>query len=206
MVNKLFHSKLLRKVYPDAIWDLDDGSQTVYLTFDDGPHPDITPWVMRQLEDHGAKATFFCIGDNIRKFPETYQSILAAGHHTGNHTMHHLNGWKNDSETYQKDIQQCAELVSGNLFRPPYGRMRKKQAQVLLKDGYRTVMWSLLSRDYDRQYPPDQSLSFLKSATKRGSIVVFHDSEKAEPNLKRVLPAYLDFLVNNGFELKAIPL
>ncbi|MBI1305306.1 MAG: polysaccharide deacetylase family protein [Bacteroidetes bacterium] len=201
----MFHSRLLRKVYPGALWQVETLERTVYLTFDDGPHPEITPWVLETLKNYDAKATFFCIGNNIDKYPETYQQILQAGHVTGNHTNHHVNGWKVTTEEYLKDVEACAHYFETPLFRPPYGRMKRSQFETLKTRYKNVVMWSLLSRDYYAGLDIRQSMRFLKLNTVPGSIIVFHDSSKAEKNLKEMLPEYLRFLKEQRYEMKSLP-
>jgi peptidoglycan/xylan/chitin deacetylase (PgdA/CDA1 family) len=187
-----------RNFFPQLIWKGPDNDQTIYLTFDDGPHPDITPWVLDQLDRFQFKATFFCVGDNARKFPETFRMLSARGHHTGNHTMHHLKGWNTETKTYLEDVESCHAYVDSKLFRPPYGRIKSSQAKVLRKK-YRIIMWTLLACDFDKNLDREAAIEGLKKKTRNGDIVVFHDSVKAEENLKVLLPQYLQFLNDNGF-------
>lgn len=153
---------------------------------------------MKELDKYGFKATFFCIGDNVRKFPETYQEILNAGHRTGNHTFNHLRGFSTSSPTYFENIQECAQLVKSELYRPPYGQITFSQIKHLSKQ-YQIIMWSLLVEDWNPKLDQAKKLSLLSSETKSGDIIVFHDSEKAFENLKVILPAYLEFLKIEGF-------
>lgn len=185
-------------LFPNLTWQLPSNDKTVYLTFDDGPHPEITPWVMNQLDRYNVKATFFCVGDNVGRYPEVKNMLTRQGHVVGNHTMHHIKGWGNSTEDYLSDVEQCNALVASPLFRPPYGRIKPSQARILCKE-YRIIMWSLLSCDFDRNLNTEKALEGLKKKTKNGSIVVFHDSVKAERNLKVLLPPYLQFLHENGF-------
>ena len=189
---------LLRKLFPSLTWSVGRDDKCVYLTFDDGPHPEITPWVMEELDKYGFKATFFCIGDNVRKYPETYQEILNNGHRTGNHTFNHLKGFSTSSPTYFENIQECAQLVKSELYRPPYGQITFSQIKHLSKQ-YQIIMWSLLVEDWNPKLDQAKKLSLLSSETKSGDIIVFHDSEKAFENLKVILPEYLEFLSNAGF-------
>lgn len=189
---------LLRKLFPSLTWSVERDEKCVYLTFDDGPHPEITPWVMEELDKYGFKATFFCIGDNVRKYPETYQEILNNGHRTGNHTFNHLKGFSTSSPTYFENIQECAQLVKSELYRPPYGQITFSQIKHLSKQ-YQIIMWSLLVEDWNPKLDQAKKLSLLSSETKSGDIIVFHDSEKAFENLKVILPEYLEFLSNAGF-------
>lgn len=185
-------------LFPNLTWQLPGMDKTVYLTFDDGPHPEITPWVLDQLDRYNMKATFFCVGDNVRKYPEVKNMLTKRGHAVGNHTMHHIKGWGTSIQDYISDIEQCNALTSTPLFRPPYGRIKPSQARILRKE-YRIIMWSLLSCDFDRKLDTVKALDGLLRKTRNGSIVVFHDSVKAEQNLKVLLPPYLQFLHDNGF-------
>lgn len=191
------------KIFSHYTWRKKVDEKTVYLTFDDGPHPEITSWVLQQLKEHNYKATFFCVGDNVQKYPDTYRQILAEGHKTGNHTFNHLKGWKTPIREYVGNINQCRELVDSRLFRPPYGRITTAQTQVL-KDGYEIIMWTLLSGDFYPTLNLPKALEKLKKKTEAGQIIVFHDSVKAEQNLRFLLPAYLKFLDENGFRAEAL--
>lgn len=170
----------------------------VYLTFDDGPHPEITPWVLDQLEKHNAQATFFLIGDNARKYPETAEQIKKAGHLTGNHTFHHTNGWKTDLKTYLSEVEQCAPYVDPGFFRPPYGRISRSQARAVIRNGYEVVMWDVISGDFDVEASPEQCRKNVERYLRPGSVIVFHDSEKAWPRLKEALPATLELIRQKG--------
>lgn len=154
---------------------------------------------MNELERHNARGTFFCVGDNVRKYPETYRQVLERGHRTGNHTFNHLSGWDNPNQRYLANIAQCRLLVDSDLFRPPYGKISPVQAWQLRHD-YRLIMWSILSRDFEKDLDTDESLAAMMANTQSGSIVLFHDSLKAEKNLKTLLPAYLQFLADAGFQ------
>ena len=170
----------------------------MYLSFDDGPHPEITPWTMEQLAKFQAKATFFCVGDNVRKHPEVCRALLQQGHRIGNHTMNHLKGWNTATQLYLDNVAQAAQWIDSNLFRPPYGRMTRAQEQSLNKH-YRIIMWTLLSADYQQNLNRLKALDFLKRHTQPGSIVVFHDSEKAKGNLEFLLPRYLEYAHRAGY-------
>lgn len=176
-------------------------AKTVYLTFDDGPVPGVTDWVLAQLTHYQVGATFFCVGDNIRKHPGVFENILAGNHSVGNHTFHHLNGWKTKTEPYLENVQLCQPYLSAQsrLFRPPYGRITGKQAAALQESGYRIVMWDVLTGDFDRNLPPEKCLRQSIRATGNGSIVVFHDSLKAQPNLMYALPKYIEHFLKEGF-------
>lgn len=190
--------QLLKWFYPSLIWDKTVAENSIYLTFDDGPHPVITPYVLNELDKYGFKATFFCIGDNVRKFPETYREILNRGHLTGNHTFNHLKGFGTDNKRYFENIKKCEELVKSNLFRPPHGHIKSSQVGYL-KQHYKIIMWSLLAEDWNPKLDVKMKLEQLKKLTKKGDIVVFHDSEKAKNNLEILLPQYLQFLKDNHF-------
>lgn len=177
--------------------------KVVYLTFDDGPHPEITPWVIDLLKQYEMKASFFVVGDNARKYPDTLQLIKESGHSIGNHTMHHIKGWKSTTSDYIEDINLCDKYFTTNLFRPPYGQIKLNQIK-LLKKNYQIVMWSILSCDFEQKLNQQKALRGLKESTKNGSIIVFHDSVKAEVNLRYLLPLYLKFLKDNGYTCKAL--
>jgi peptidoglycan/xylan/chitin deacetylase (PgdA/CDA1 family) len=190
-------------LFPNFLWRSDPHNNAIYLTFDDGPHPRITEDVCDLLKGYNAKATFFCVGDNVQKYPETLKMILELGHSVGNHTYHHLNGWKTHTETYINDIQKCASLLSSTLFRPPYGRITPKQYQ-LLKLKYKVVMWDILTRDYDPNLNVKHALKTCTNNMKPGSILVFHDSEKAQKNLLTMLPHILEYGKQNGFTFQSL--
>jgi peptidoglycan/xylan/chitin deacetylase (PgdA/CDA1 family) len=190
-------------LFPSLLWQVATSSPEVYLTFDDGPHPSITDEVLAMLEKYQAKATFFCVGDNVIKYPEVVARIRAKGHALGNHTHHHLNGWKTPNDVYIKDIATCASVLPDRLFRPPYGRITPSQIK-LLKTDYSIVMWSILTRDYDKNLLAESALVFCQNALKSGSILVMHDSEKAYKNMIYILPRLLEYGVSNGFRFKAL--
>ena len=198
-------SRFIKWVFPNYVWDIPNKEKKVFLTFDDGPTPKITEWVIDQLQQYNAKATFFCIGNNIKKYPEIFQKTIAEGHAIGNHTFNHLNGWKTSIEDYLENVALCQSTIKShqsaitNLFRPPYGKIKNAQAKALQKSGYKIIMWDVLSRDYDQSISKEQCLENVLSNIETGSIIVFHDSVKAEHNLKYVLPKTLEFLKENGF-------
>jgi len=194
----------LRKLYsPDITWKIPAEKKEVFLTFDDGPHPTITPFVLQCLRQYNAKATFFCIGKNVKQFPDVYQQILDEGHSVGNHTYNHLNGWKTGDLIYLKNVILAQQSINSNLFRPPYGRISRSQAREL-SPVFKIIMWDVLSGDFDVTLSPQKCFNNVATNTTPGSIVVFHDSEKAFPRLQFALPKTLDFLTENGYELKAI--
>ncbi len=189
-------------------WRIPTEQKVIYLSFDDGPIPEVTPEVLSVLKSYAAKATFFCVGDNIQKHPSIFEQVLADGHRVGNHTFHHYNGWRTPTPTYLDDVQQCQALLppaSDAIFRPPYGAIRWGQADYLRKRGYRIVMWSLLSGDFDVRLRPQDCLRASIAGTQRGTIVVFHDSLKAWPRLSYVLPRYLEHFQDQGFGFDVLP-
>ena len=201
---------------PSCTWRKVGQEKVIYLTFDDGPHPEITAWVIDELKKHQIKATFFCVGDNLKKHPETAKQLLTEGHQIGNHTMHHIKGWKHKNVDYLKDIEDCDteirkiheqmndEKAQPRLFRPPYGQIKPSQIELLREQGYEIIQWSDLSCDYDKHLNCEKSLSALVKNAKPGSIVVFHDSEKAENQLKQILPSYLEAMLAEGFTFETL--
>ncbi|HAD96491.1 MAG TPA: polysaccharide deacetylase family protein [Cryomorphaceae bacterium] len=188
----------LRAWYPSLLWHKSRNKKVVYLTFDDGPHPEITPWVLEQLRQYDFTASFFLIGDNARKYPQIAQKIREAGHLTGNHTFHHVNGWKTDLNTYLKEVNDCSPYTDPGYFRPPYGRITHRQAKEIIRNGYEVVMWDVISGDFDREATAEQCFSNVQSHLKPGSIIVFHDSEKAWPHLRETLPKTLELIREKG--------
>ncbi len=197
---------LLRSIYPDFWWKSDDSERIIYLTFDDGPIPEVTEFVLEQLDRYAAQATFFCIGDNVRKHRDIFYKVIEAGHYIGNHTFNHLNGWKNEDVTYLENIQRCQQEIGFDtpFFRPPYGRIKKSQAAQLL-DQYAVVMWDVLSGDFDQSMAPQTCLRKTIQYTEPGSIVVFHDSWKAWPNMRYALPRMLSHFSERGYRFQALP-
>lgn len=203
--------KFVSRLFPNRVWALPIRGNNVYLTFDDGPIPEVTPWVLEQLDTYQATATFFCIGDNVKKYPDVFQKVCDAGHGVGNHTQHHLNGWKTNSEKYLEDVEKCQSTMGyhqssiTNLFRPPYGKMTTKQSKALQKQGYSLIMWSILSKDYNANISEEKCLQNVLKYIRPGSIVVFHDSLKAEKNLRYVLPRVLAYCKEKKWDCSAIP-
>ncbi|MDX1666075.1 MAG: polysaccharide deacetylase family protein [Saprospiraceae bacterium] len=195
--------KFIQSLFPNFTWRVPTREKTLYLTFDDGPIPEVTPWVLDQLSERGAKATFFCVGDNIQKYPEVFQMLLDSNQTVGNHTYHHLNGWKTENVRYFLDIRRGARLAKSELFRPPYGRMMPRQVQFLQRH-YRIVMWDVLSGDFDPQLTAEQCLENVLSNAGPGSIVVFHDSLKAKDKLQYVLPKVLDHFAAQGYTFEKL--
>lgn len=198
-------SIFIKKIFFRHIWSIPNKEKTVYLTFDDGPTPEITEWVLAELKKHEAKATFFCIGNNIEKHPSIFSKILQEGHAIGNHTFNHLNGWKTNKMDYVQNALQCEKAIEAfayksKLFRPPYGKIKPSQAKALRDKGYQVIMWDVLSADFDQQISPEQCLENVLRNVVSGSIIVFHDSVKAYENLKYVLPKTLSFLAQNKYK------
>lgn len=195
--------KVLKRTYPKYLWDFTSIEKTIYLTFDDGPTPEITTWVLEELKKHHAKATFFCIGKNAENQHDIFKQMVSDGHAIGNHTYSHLNGWETKSFPYLKDVIKCSKVFQSNLFRPPYGKLTRFQAKAILSN-YTIVMWDVLSADFDKNCSPEKCLKNVIENTKMGSIVVFHDSIKAEKKLKYTLPKVLEHFAKQGFQFKAI--
>ena len=192
-------SKLLQRTFPDYTWKIPVNDNSVFLTFDDGPIPEVTPWVLEQLEHYNVKASFFCIGDNVKKHPEVYQKVLDMGHLVCNHTFNHLNGWKTNTKKYIDNLKDCSKVVKSDFFRPPYGTIRISQAKKIKELGYKIVMWDVLSWDFSPKCSPEKCLSNVIKNVEPGSIIVFHDNIKSKHNLKYALPKTLSFLKENGF-------
>ena len=210
-------NKWIKKVFNNLVWDIPNSDKKIYLTFDDGPIPEVTEWVLDILKSEGIKATFFCIGDNIKKHPNIYKRILAEGHQTGNHTFNHLNGWKTETNQYIENSKLCeteiekfqnlkiqksdSQLPTPNfqLFRPPYGKIKPSQSKAIRQLGYKIIMWDVLSYDFDPTISVEKCLENVISNTEQGSIIVFHDSLKAEKNMKYALPKAIQILKDKGF-------
>ena len=196
---------LLRSFYGKARWNMPQTQPpSVYLTFDDGPHPSVTPQVLEMLRAYRAKATFFCIGKNVVEYPSIYEAVQADGHAIGNHTHQHLNGWKTQKEDYIADVRQAALQINSRLFRPPYGRIRPTQAAQLRKEGFDLVLWSLLSGDFDVHITPEQCRDRVIHHLKPGDIVVFHDSQKAAPRMLFALPQVLKHCAEKGWDMRVL--
>ena len=201
---------IAKQLFPSYTWSIDTKEKEVFLTFDDGPHPVITPWVLEQLKTYNARATFFCIGKNVHEHPNIYARVLHEGHATGNHTYNHLNGWKVDIRAYLQDVTKAAALIQTNLFRPPYGRIKWKQARqinnALNRDDAKVIMWDVLSADFDQTITKEECLQNVLCNYTKGSVIVFHDSEKAFPHLQFVLPKLLEHLKQEGYLCSRIEL
>lgn len=217
----------LKRIFNTAVWDIPTKEKVIYLTFDDGPIPEITPWVLDTLKQYGAKATFFCIGENIKKHPDIFQRTISEKHSIGNHTYNHLNGWKTSTNEYIENIRQCDSVINSNqlsvisdqsnslrlpntdyrlpLFRPPYGRITPSQ-YLILSTQYSLIMWDVLSGDFDRKTSGEKCLKNTLENSKPGSIVVFHDSIKAKESLQYTLPRFLEHFSKQGFSFDSLPI
>ena len=195
--------KAVEWLFPSFTWSIADAGKEVYLTFDDGPHPDITSRVLNMLKEAGAHATFFCIGDRVQRYPDVYARILREGHSVGNHTYNHLNGWKTSTSTYIENVELARKYIDSILFRPPYGKLSREQSLCLQEKGYRIVMWNVLSGDYDQQISAEQCIRRVQHLSS-GNIILLHDSEKAEHRMVHALDALLKMGSENGYVFKGI--
>jgi peptidoglycan/xylan/chitin deacetylase (PgdA/CDA1 family) len=189
----------MRLIYPGALWRINNKKKKLYLTFDDGPIPEVTDWVLDYLKQHKIKATFFCIGKNVKNNPEIFIRIIKEGHAVGNHTFNHENGWITSYTEYLNSISQCAEIVKTKLFRPPYGKLSFRQF-LTLKKQYKIVLWDVLTYDYDSKIKPEESLKSSIQKTRSGSIIIFHDSLKAFNKMKEMLPIYVQDCLKKGYQ------
>jgi len=212
--------QFIKTLFPNLVWELPNTDKVVYLTFDDGPTPEITAWTLKTLEQYQAKATFFCIGKNVEAHPEIFNKIVSDGHSIGNHTYNHLKGWKTKTKDYIENITKTQlafekHLINTqpqnqssyfvNLFRPPYGQIRPKQIKELIQIGYKIIMWNVLSIDWDNTVSKENCLKNVVENAKSGDIIVFHDSLKASKNMQYALPKVLESLSEKGFEFRRIP-
>ncbi len=201
---------LLKKVYPNFIWHIPTKEKVLYLTFDDGPHETATPFVLDELKKYNAKATFFCIGKNVVNHPAIYRRILEEGHAAGNHTYNHMNGWKSDDTAYINDIIEAAKHIDSRLFRPPYGRIKKFQANILQRQNkpvhklFSIIMWDVLSGDFDINLTPQKCLQNVINNAEAGSVIVFHDSTKAWSRMSYALPKVLNYFSEKEFVFKSL--
>jgi peptidoglycan-N-acetylglucosamine deacetylase len=199
---------LIKKIYSSYIWSIPTKEKIIYLTFDDGPHPEATPFVLNELKKQEALATFFCIGKNVFEYPDLYKRIIDEGHRAGNHTQHHLNGWKTDNEKYMQDIAEAARYIDSDLFRPPYGRITKfqsKNLQAVMKGKKaKVIMWDVLSADFDEKVSEKKCLENIIFNTKPGSIIVLHESKKCFEKLQYVLPKLLIHFREAGYRFESI--
>ena len=194
----------IKWIYPSFVWQMPTDEKALYLTFDDGPHPTITPIVLDLLFKYNAKATFFCIGDRAKRYPEIVERIRLEGHTIGNHTQNHVNGWATSDRNYIDQVNQAAEFIPSKLFRPPYGRIKRSQAALLQKEGYKVVMWTILSADYDHTMSKEECVRRVVRRIDSGDIYLFHDSEKGEERMLAALPSLLKVATDKGFLFKKI--
>ena len=193
--------EFIRNLYQKALWRMDPNEKAIYLTFDDGPIPVITPWVVELLERYGIKATFFMVGDNVHKFPQEFMQVVEGGHRLGNHTFNHLKGLFTSTKDYIENVDQADAFIHSNLFRPPHGLLRRSQYKELSKR-YQFVMWDLVTRDYSFRLYGEDVLANVKRFTRNGSIITFHDSMRSESNLRYALPRAIDWLLEQGYSFK----
>lgn len=191
-------NKLIKSIYPKAIWSIKCEQPTIYLTFDDGPVEGLTEWVLDTLENYRIKATFFCVGENITKQPSVFERIIREGHSAGNHTYNHLKGLRHSTKEYMANVEKTEPLVKSSLFRPPYGQLKPSQYKALLKEQYKIIMWDVISYDYEK-ITPERCFQNVKNNTRNGSIIVFHDNYKAEKNVKYTLPKTLDYFLKLNY-------
>ena len=196
---------LYRILFPETVWRIHRKRRTVFLTFDDGPIPEVTPWVLDTLDFYGVKATFFLVGDNVRRHPELLDEILRRGHSVGNHTMNHVQSLKMTTRNYVHNVALANRLIGSKLFRPPHGLMRWGTAR-LMKNHYTLIMYDLVSRDYNHKLTGEQVLNNVKRYARRGSIIVFHDSLKAREHMQYALPRAIEWLKYKGYAFEAIPM
>ncbi|GAA4279908.1 polysaccharide deacetylase family protein [Gaetbulibacter aestuarii] len=204
-----------KKMFPNYVWDIPTTEKVLYLTFDDGPTPDITDWTLETLAAFDAKATFFCIGKNIENHPDIFKQVIAAGHSIGNHTQNHIKGWKTKSKSYLDNVAEAQKHIeayynqehsSGKLFRPPYGQISPVQGKQLIRLDYNIIMWDVVSYDWDKTITPETCLNRVTSKGTNGSIIVFHDSVKAQKNLQYALPRTLEYFSEKGYRFAPIQL
>jgi peptidoglycan-N-acetylglucosamine deacetylase len=204
----------IKRLFHNQVWDIPNTKNKIFLTFDDGPTPEVTKWTLQILKENNIKATFFCIGENIKKYPEIFNAVLADGHAIGNHTFNHLNGWKTSDEDYIRNIELCQNEIlflqskisnqQSKIFRPPYGKIKPSQSKKLQQLGYKIIMWDVLSADFDTTISSEKCLENATKKVTSGSVIVFHDSIKASENLKFVLPKAIKILKEKGFSFDVI--
>jgi peptidoglycan-N-acetylglucosamine deacetylase len=202
--------RIIKRLFHNQVWDIPNNENKIYLTFDDGPTSEITEWVLEVLKENNIKATFFCIGNNIRQHPQIFEKVIQDGHSIGNHTFNHLLGWKTSTNDYLENIRLCESEISKlksvnyKLFRPPYGKIKPSQSERLRKSGYKIIMWDVLSADFDKSISPEKCLENATKKVVSGSVIVFHDSLKASVNLKFALPKTIEILKQRGFVFDVI--
>ncbi|MCB9223745.1 MAG: polysaccharide deacetylase family protein [Crocinitomicaceae bacterium] len=196
--------KWLKRFYPGAIWDFSFRSNSIFLTFDDGPNPSTTPYLLELLDQHQIKATFFCLGKNVQNYPELFEMIIQNGHEVGNHSMNHPKGLHTTKHEYVQDVVSASQFIPGKLFRPPYGKIKPSQFRALKKMGYQTIFWSVLSYDFDQKLATDEFIETMMSYCEPGSIYVFHDSDKAAKTLQHELPELIQQMKMSGYHFAKI--
>lgn len=196
--------KLYRKLFPGGLWRIFSSEKKIYLTFDDGPCPKVTPHVLDILDRYGIHATFFMVGENVKRYPEIYKEICEKGHAVGNHTMHHMQGLRVSAKEYIDDVRLADSLINSRLFRPPHGILRPSQLKELRESGFTLIMYDIVTRDYSSKQNKEKILERVKRFVKPGSIIVFHDSEKASGQMLPSLPDVIEFLKNQGYEFGVI--
>jgi peptidoglycan-N-acetylglucosamine deacetylase len=189
---------LLRGVYLGVTWRKSQHEKVIYLTFDDGPIPEVTPWVLDILDQYQIKATFFCVGENVMRYPEIYEDIIKRGHRTGNHTFNHKRGFFTDTRDYLDNVEKASQYINSDLFRPPHGEMRRAQLKFLRKN-FKVIQWDVITRDYNQNLSEDKAFKIVKRYARNGSIIVFHDSLKAKKNMCYSMPKSIDFLLQKGY-------
>jgi peptidoglycan-N-acetylglucosamine deacetylase len=197
----------VKRIFHTQTWSIPNNEKVIYLTFDDGPIPEVTPWVINLLNHYQIKATFFCIGDNVKKHPDIFNLLIQNDHQIANHTYNHLNGWKTNLNTYLTNSLQCDDLLgktNAKLFRPPYGKITSKQSKNLIAKGFKIIMWDVLSADFDQSITPQKCLDNVIKNVQSGSIIVFHDSLKAQHNLEYALPKTIEYLLDKGYKFKTL--
>jgi peptidoglycan/xylan/chitin deacetylase (PgdA/CDA1 family) len=192
--------EILKSVIKNVVWRINPAKKVIYLTFDDGPNPGVTPQVLDILDRFEVKATFFCVGENVSRFPDVFDEVKRRGHTVGNHTFNHLKGFEYSTDDYVRNVKKASEFIDSRLFRPPHGQIKPSQIKAL-KDDYLIIMWDFITYDYDKRIEPEKIIAEVKKRSRNGSIVVFHDSLKAEKNVLQVLPEALRFWKENGYEV-----
>jgi peptidoglycan/xylan/chitin deacetylase (PgdA/CDA1 family) len=191
------------RVFSSSIWRIENENNSVFLTFDDGPVPEVTPKILKILKEYNAKATFFCVGNNVEKYNDIYKQIIYEGHNTGNHTYNHINGWKVSTNKYIDDVYKTSEILKSQLFRPPHGKLRLKQYYILKKN-FKIIMWSILTGDYEPEFSVNECFNNLIYKTQPGDIIVFHDSVKAKKNVLNILPKTLEYYISKNYKFETL--
>jgi peptidoglycan-N-acetylglucosamine deacetylase len=194
-----------RWLLPGTLWEVKTAKKELYLTFDDGPHPVATPFILEQLQKYDAKGTFFCLGGNVQKYKQLYDEVISEGHSVGNHSYSHLDGWRSDSNTYVNDVLKASTIIHSPLFRPPYGHIRRNAVKTLKQLGFKTVIWTVLAGDFDSATTGEKCFKNVITNTKAGSIIVFHDNDIALCNLRYSLPRVLQYFTDKGYTFKGLP-